>query len=49
MFQDPPDEAQSDAEDEDLFEEESQEPEIPSLTNSDATISVDGISSRSPY
>jgi len=49
MFQDPPDEAQSDAEDEDLFEEESQHPEIPSLTNSDATISVDGISSRSPY
>jgi hypothetical protein len=44
MFQDPPDdEAHSDAEDEDLFEEESEEPDIPSMSNSDATISVDGI------
>ena len=45
MFQDPPDEAQTDV-DEDLFEEESEEPDIPSLSNSDATISVDGMSQR---
>jgi hypothetical protein len=45
MFQDPPDEAQKDA-DEDSTEEESDEPEIPSMSNSDATISVDGILKR---
>lgn len=43
MFQDPPDdEAHSDADDEDVFEEASEEPDIPSMSNSDATISVDG-------